>query len=222
MLMYLNKKVNDNINNPFKARTAGMSTNNFDFQSSNSHNNSFNNNNNNNFMPNQFTTTYAQSNFMQGIPNTYQTNNYMSSTVVPGNIEQQFRTSEMSRGAAEQMMSGSANSSGMFIMPETNFCNYKIRGNPSSSNSNNNNNNMQIQQGNDSGMGDKYGMNNTAGSTMSGGLLNHKYGMNNNNNIHNVGELSSNSIGGGRITDNNVYEEEYPRQMTHPSQQQSS
>jgi hypothetical protein len=102
-------------------------------------------------------------------------------------------------------------------MPETNFCNYKIRGNPSSSN-----NNMQIQQGNDSGMGDKYGMNNTAGSTMSGGLLNHKYGMNNNNNIHNVGELSSNSIGGGRITDNNVYEEEYPRQMTHPSQQQSS
>ena len=217
MLMYLNKKVNDNINNPFKARTAGISNNNFDFQGSNSHNSFIGNANNfSPNIPNQFTSTYGQSNFIQGMPNTYQTNNYMSSTV-PGNIEQQFRTSEMSRGG-EQMMSGSANSSGMFIMPETNFCNYKMRGNVGS------NNNMQIQQGNDSGMGDKYGMNNTAGSTMSGGLLNHKYGMNvgNNNNIHNVGELSNNSIGGGRITDNNVYEEECPRQMTHPSQQQSS
>ena len=64
-------------------------------------------------------------------------------------------------------------------------------------------------------------MNNITGSTMSE-LLNYKYGMSarNNTNIHNVGNLSNNSIGGGRIIGNNVYKEEGPRQMTNPSQQQ--
>ena len=98
----------------------------------------------------------------------------------------QFPSSQMEN---IEMGNSTLNNSGMFIMPETNFTNFKAG-------INNN----------------KYNLMNTANST-SGNLLNHKYGMmasslNNNSNDNNS------DYGKSRGTYN--IEEEFPRQMIKP------
>ena len=91
---------------------------------------------------------------------------------------------------SQNQMQSSNNSSGLLIMPETNFCGYK----PSTKMAN---------------TIDKYCAN-TANSSLNGNLLNHKYGM------------MSSTISNDRSSDvmrnsnNDNFEEEFPRQMTQP------
>ena len=198
MLMYLNKKVNDTMSNPFKSRVNGFSSDPMqNSQTSYTKTNNFGNNN--------FSSTYGNFN-----PDTnYQVQNpKYTTTNVNEYMTDQFGNSEMNMVQNQMQTSGnntnSNNSSGLLIMPETNFCNYK----PSAKMAN---------------TLDKYCAN-TANSSLNGNLLNHKYGIVNSplTGGNNMGDLSSGSMGfkgdeGMRNTNTN-FEEEFPRQMTQPQQ----
>ena len=168
MLMYLNKKVNDSMSRPFRSVVSDpmMQTS----QSSYTKTNNFATNNN-------FSSTYNNFN-----PDTNYQNNFKYTGTNMKDYEQ-FSNSQ-------NQMQSSNNSSGLIIMPETNFCGYK----PSTKMAN---------------TIDKYCAN-TANSSLNGNLLNHKYGM------------MSSTISNDRSSDvmrnsnNDNFEEEFPRQMTQP------
>lgn len=177
MFVYLNKKMNDNMTSPFKSRMTGFGSSDPMQSSQTSYSRQTGG-----IMNNNFSTNY--NNFGQNT-------NYQNP--VPGYTTDHFASSDMNIQNNMQSSQGglSNNSSGMMIMPETNFCNYK--------------------PGSKLGMTiDKYA--NTA-NTSGGNLLNHKYGMMNST-ISAGNDLSSGSVGlkgDGGITYN--LEEEFPRQM---------
>ena len=110
--------------------------------------------------------------------------NYQNNFKYTNNDYEQFSNSGMNQ---QNQLQSSNNSSGLLIMPETNFCGYK----PSTKMA---------------GTIDKY-FANTANSSLNGNLLNHKYGMMSST-ISNDREIMRNS--------NSNFEEEFPRQMTQP------
>ena len=110
--------------------------------------------------------------------------NYQNNFKYTNNDYEQFSNSGMNQ---QNQLQSSNNSSGLIIMPETNFCGYK----PSTKMA---------------GTIDKYCAN-TANSSLNGNLLNHKYGMMSST-ISNDREIMRNS--------NSNFEEEFPRQMTQP------
>ena len=208
---------NINLNNPNNnfnnTSSSNFNTNNnFNTNDNFNTNNNFNSNNNlnpnENIQNNQFSTT---NNFNSNFQNQKSYNrfnqNYM--TNMPTNMAQydttgmnnmgmygtgdQFSSSQMEN---IEMGNSTLNNSGMFIMPETNFTNFKAG-------INNN----------------KYNLMNTANST-SGNLLNHKYGMmassltGNNSNDMGSGSRSNSDYKGGYGTYN--VEEEFPRHMIQP------
>ena len=176
MLMYLNKKVNDSMSKPFRSVVSDpmMQTS----QSSYTRTNNFATNNN-------FSSTYNNFN-----PDTnYQNNFKYTATNINDYMNEQFSNSGMNQ---QNQMQSSNNSSGLIIMPETNFCGYK----PSAKMA---------------GTIDKYCAN-TANSSLNGNLLNHKYGMMSStiSNDRAPSDIMKNS------NSNNNFEEEFPRQMTQP------
>ena len=176
MLMYLNKKVNDSMSKPFRSVVSDpmMQTS----QSSYTRTNNFATNNN-------FSSTYNNFN-----PDTnYQNNFKYTATNINDYMNEQFSNSGINQ---QNQMQSSNNSSGLIIMPETNFCGYK----PSAKMA---------------GTIDKYCAN-TANSSLNGNLLNHKYGMMSStiSNDRTPSDIMKNS------NSNNNFEEEFPRQMTQP------
>ena len=167
MLMYLNKKVNDSMSKPFRSVVSDpmMQTS----QSSYTRTNNFATNNN-------FSSTYNNFN-----PDTNYQNNFKYTNM---NEYEQFSNSQ------QNQMQTSNNSSGLIIMPETNFCGYKPSAKMASTI-------------------DKYCAN-TANSSLNGNLLNHKYGM--------MSSMISNDRSSDvmRNSNTNNFEEEFPRQMTQP------
>lgn len=144
------------------------------------------------------------SNNMTNSNNNLPSNNNFNNYEQPGNtannyMSEQFGGSEYNNNNLQQSnFSGSNNSSGMLIMPETNFCNYKSGSKMA-------------------GNMDKYSNSNMGRG--SNNLLNHKYGMMNstvnskNNNVEDFGGSGMKSIG-EEDQKNYNFEEEFPRQMS--------
>ena len=203
MILYLNKNINDNTNNPFRSRI-----NNNDFQMT------LNNNNNNlNNFDNFNKTEFNNKNMFYGTVNpskNISNNNYaigedlsntQSNTKLNNNLN-------INNNYLQNSLMNSSTNSGM-ILPETNFCNYQLSGKLG-------------------GAVDKYLNNPTRSGNNQGGssLLEHKYGnyssmSNSNNNVGNNADQMGNSIGSmnsGYNMGKNTYniEEEYPRQLATP------
>ena len=202
MILYLNKNINDNTNNPFRSRI-----NNNDFQMT------LNNNNNLNNFDNFNKTEFNNKNMFYGTVNpskNISNNNYaigedlsntQSNTKLNNNLN-------INNNYLQNSLMNSSTNSGM-ILPETNFCNYQLSGKLG-------------------GAVDKYLNNPTRSGNNQGGssLLEHKYGnyssmSNSNNNVGNNADQMGNSIGSmnsGYNMGKNTYniEEEYPRQLATP------
>ena len=200
MILYLNKNINDNTNNPFRSR---INNNDMQMTLANNNLNAFDNfnksgfNNNNNMFsctvnPNK---NISNNNYAIG----EDLSNTQSNTKLNNNLNN-------NNNILQNSLMNSSTNSGM-ILPETNFCNYQLSGKLG-------------------GAVDKY-LNNPGRSGItnqgSSSLLEHKYGNyssmsnSNNNNADQMGN-SIGSINSGFNVGKNTYniEEEYPRQLATP------
>ena len=210
MIMYLNKNLNEVNANPFKSRLTALSAtvnNNSPFvnmQGSMSSNSQQGNNyiNNQSMSPNTFQANYNTNmnyNMDYNNSNVQSKNNFnfndQGNTGINYMNYDQLVGSDVNNKIQNTELSSSNNSSGMLIMPETNFCNYKSGSKMAP--------NM-----------DKYSNNNFGNN-----LLNHKYGMMNstiNSKNNNIDDFNT-STGNKAFEDdkkNFNFEEEFPRQMS--------
>ena len=224
MILYLNKNINENSNNPFKSR--------FNFTSMDVNTNPLNNgsfglgtnisndihsnniNKNNQFMTKTINTmnnldSNNNINTNLNINNYNNTNNNNNNLGLGGNdtephfgIQSQTSNKQMANNYFQNSLS--SNTSGM-IMPETNFTGYQFNDKVSGI-----------------GIANKYTNSNNIGLGLgSGGLLAHKYGgstansMSINNDNNNVNEKFWNS----KNSEYNNIEEEYPRALAQPQSQ---
>ena len=217
MILYLNKNINENSNNPFRSRFNFTSIdinnnplNNGSFGLGNNNNHDINSNNINNLgktintmnlNQNLETNNNLNTNLNINSLNKYGNNIGTGGLDTEGNFESQSQTSNKKAGNYFQN-SLSSNTSGM-ILPETNFTGYQF--------------NDKV-----GGMANKYMNNNNAGLglTSGGSLLAHKYGGNTTNSmsIHNE-NITNEKFGmsSSKNSDYNNIEEEYPRTLAHPS-----
>ena len=224
MILYLNKNINENSNNPFRSR--------FNYTSMEINNNPLNNGsfglgtnrsndinstnlNNNQFMTktlntmnNLDTNNNINTNLNINNLNNYNNNNLgFGGNDNEGHFGIQSQTSNKQTGNNYLQNSLSSNTSGM-IMPETNFTGYQF--------------NDKV-----SGITNKYiNNNNNAGLGLgSGGLLAHKYGGSTTNSMsaHNDNNINEKfGMSGSKNSKNSEYnniEEEYPRTLAQPQSQ---
>ena len=215
MILYLNKNINENNNNPFRNRFNYTSMeinnplNNGSFGLGINSSNEINSNNNQ-FMSKNLNTNINLKTNIEDNNNNLNTNlninniNKYNNTAFTGNDnENQFgiqsQTSNKQTGNYFQT-SISSNTSGM-IMPETNFTGYKFndRGGIASKYSNNNNAGLGLGSG--------------------GSLLAHKYGgsVTNSMSVHN--ENNNEKFGNNSSKNMEYYEEELPRALAQPQSQ---
>ena len=215
MILYLNKNINENNNNPFRNRFNYTSMeinnplNNGSFGLGINSSNEINSNNNQ-FMSKNLNTNINLKTNIEDNNNNLNTNlninniNKYNNTAFTGNDnENQFgiqsQTSNKQTGNYFQT-SISSNTSGM-IMPETNFTGYKFN-----------------DRG---GIANKYSNNNNAGLGLGSGgsLLAHKYGgsVTNSMSVHN--ENNNEKFGNNSSKNMEYYEEELPRALAQPQSQ---
>ena len=219
MILYLNKNITENSNNPFRSRFNFTSIdinnnplNNGSFGLGNNNNHDINSNNINNLgktintmnlNQNLETNNNLNTNLNINSLNKYGNNIGTGGIDTEGNFEIQSQTSNKQTGNYFQN-SLSSNTSGM-ILPETNFTGYQF--------------NDKV-----GGIAHKYMNNNNAGLglTSGGSLLAHKYGGNTTNSmsIHNE-NITNEKFGmsSSKNSDYNNIEEEYPRILAQPSSQ---
>ena len=214
MILYLNKNINENNNNPFRNRFNYTSMeinnplNNGSFGLGINSSNEINSNNNQ-FMSKNLNTNMNLKSNIEDNNNNLNTNlninniNKYNNTAFTGNDnENQFgiqsQTSNKQTGNYFQT-SISSNTSGM-IMPETNFTGYKFN-----------------DRG---GIANKYSNNNAGLGLGSGGsLLAHKYGgsVTNSMSVHN--ENNNEKFGNNSSKNMEYFEEELPRALAQPQSQ---
>ena len=205
MILYLNKNINENSNNPFRSRfNYNNSLDNNKINSGTFDNNISNNMTNlniNSNIPNLKTNIDLNNNLNTNM-NINSLNKYSNNIGLGGNEnEPQFgihsQTSNKQTGNYLQN-SLSSNTSGM-IMPETNFTGYQFKDKVS-------------------GIQNKYSNNYTGYGVGTGGnLLAHKYGGSSMNNHNDNNENENYGISNSKNTDyNNIEEEEYPRTLEQP------
>ena len=224
MIMYLNKNLNEVNSNPFKSRLGGgisgsntMSASPFVNMNNNmqgSVSSGLGNTNSGNLVyqtgGNNFTENLGTNNMEYGGNSNRGTmnNGYNMSGQIGGgmnnyinmNMNENYSPADYASNVQQSGLTGSNNSSGMYIMPETNFCNYKSGSKMA-------------------GNMDKYSNNPIGGGN---NLLNHKYGMMNstiNSKNNNIDDLTGSGLAGSGIHDtedqkNYNFEEEFPRQMS--------
>ncbi len=231
MILYLNKNINENSNNPFRSRfnytsldinnnnnnllnngSFGLGTNiSNDINTNNLTNNL--NNNNNQFMTKTINAknnldTNNNINTNLNINNYNNTNNNnigFGGNDTEANFGIQSHTSNKQMSNNNYLQNSlSSNMSGM-IMPETNFTGYQF--------------NDKI-----SGIANKYTNSNNAGLGLgSGGLLAHKYGggsTTNSMSVHNDNNINEKlGMSGSKNSEYNNIEEEYPRTLAQPQSQ---
>ena len=218
MILYLNKNINENTNNPFRSRFnyTSLDINNnllnngsFGLPTNTSNNLNINNLNNNKYMntinikSNIDANNNLDSNLNINNLNKYSNNNIdFGGNNTEANFGIQSQTSNKQTGNLFQN-SLSSNTSGM-IMPETNFTGFQL-----------NNKSNEISN--------KYIVNNNVGIGLGSGgsLLAHKYGNTTNYmSIHD--DNNNNEKFGMRISKTSEYnniEEEYPRALAQPQSQ---
>ena len=228
IILYLNKNINENTNNPFRSRFNYTSLdinnnplNNGSFGLGTNASNELNSNNNiKNLSNNQYMTKTINPMKINSSPDTNNNittnlninnlNNYKNNLGYSGNENEanlglQSQISNKQTGNYFQN-SLSSNSSGM-IMPETNFTGYQINDKVgSASNKYMNNNNIGL------GLGS------------GGSLLAHKYGgsVANSMSVHNSDNNNMNEkfgMSGSKNSEYNNIEEEYPRTLAQPQSQ---
>ena len=221
MILYLNKNINENNNNPFRSRfnytSLEMNNNNnplnngsFGLGMNNSNEINSNNLNNNQYMTKNTNSMNIKPNLEDNnnintnlnINNLNKYNNNFDGNDIDNQYEIQSQTSNKPQGNYFQT-SLSSNTSGM-IMPETNFTGYKF--------------NDKV-----GGITNKYMSNNTGLGLGSGGsLLAHKYGgsVTNSMSVHNDNNNSDKfGLSGSKNNEYNNIEEEYPRTLAQPQSQ---
>ena len=218
MILYLNKNINENSNNPFKSRFnyTSMEMNNnplnngsFGLGINSSNDINSNNLNNNQYMTKNLNNMNLKTNIDEGNNlntnlNINNLNKYNNNAFTGNDNENQFgiqsQTSNKQAGNYFQT-SISSNTSGM-IMPETNFTGYKFKDRIG-------------------GIANKYSNNNNAGVGLGSGgsLLAHKYGgsVTNSMSVHN--ENNSEKFGNSGSKNMEYYEEELPRTLAQPQSQ---
>ena len=220
MILYLNKNINENSNNPFKSRFNYTSfdinyhMNNGTLGLGNNISKDINLNNDNkyigktintnmNITKNLETNINLDTNLNINNLNKYNDNEFTGNDK-EGNYGLQSLTSNKQTNNYFQN-SLNSNASGM-IMPETNFTGYQFKERPITNKYINNNNNI-------SGVGLGSG----------GSLLAHKYGgsVSNSQSIHNENNINENfgTSGSKNLEYNNNFEEEYPRTLAQPQSQ---
>ena len=221
MILYLNKNINENNNNPFRSRfnytSLEMNNNNnplnngsFGLGMNNSNEINSNNLNNNQYMTKNINSMNIKPNLEDNnnintnlnINNLNKYNNNFDGNDIDNQYGIQSQTSNKPQGNYFQT-SLSSNTSGM-IMPETNFTGYKF--------------NDKV-----GGITNKYMSNNTGLGLGSGGsLLAHKYGgsVTNSMSVHNDNNNSDKfGLSGSKNNEYNNIEEEYPRTLAQPQSQ---
>ena len=221
MILYLNKNINENNNNPFRSRfnytSLEMNNNNnplnngsFGLGMNNSNEINSNNLNNNQYMTKNINSMNIKPNLEDNnnintnlnINNLNKYNNNFDGNDIDNQYGIQSQTSNNPQGNYFQT-SLSSNTSGM-IMPETNFTGYKF--------------NDKV-----GGITNKYMSNNTGLGLGSGGsLLAHKYGgsVTNSMSVHNDNNNSDKfGLSGSKNNEYNNIEEEYPRTLAQPQSQ---
>jgi spindle assembly abnormal protein 6 len=221
MILYLNKNINENNNNPFRSRfnytSLEMNNNNnplnngsFGLGMNNSNEINSNNLNNNQYMTKNINSMNIKPNLEDNnnintnlnINNLNKYNNNFDGNDIDNQYGIQSQTSNKPQGNYFQT-SLSSNTSGM-IMPETNFTGYKF--------------NDKV-----GGITNKYMSNNTGLGLGSGGsLLAHKYGgsVTNSMSVHNDNNNSEKfGLSGSKNNEYNNIEEEYPRTLAQPQSQ---
>ena len=221
MILYLNKNINENNNNPFRSRfnytSLEMNNNNnplnngsFGLGMNNSNEINSNNLNNNQYMTKNINSMNIKPNLednnnlntILNINNLNKYNNNFDGNDIDNQYGIQSQTSNKPQGNYFQT-SLSSNTSGM-IMPETNFTGYKF--------------NDKV-----GGITNKYMSNNTGLGLGSGGsLLAHKYGgsVTNSMSVHNDNNNSDKfGLSGSKNNEYNNIEEEYPRTLAQPQSQ---
>ena len=220
MILYLNKNINENTNNPFKSRfnytSLDMNNNllnngSFGLPTNTSNDINSNNINNNKYMgktinmmnikSNMDTNNKLDNNLNLESLSKYSNNIAFGGNDNEGNFGIQSQTSNKQGGTYFQN-SLSSNASGM-IMPETNFTGY------------------QNNKSND--ISNKYMTSNNAGIGLGSGgsLLAHKYGNTTNSmSIHNDKNTNEKfGMSGSKTSEYNNIEEEYPRALAQPQSQ---
>ena len=221
MILYLNKNINENNNNPFRSRfnytSLEMNNNNnplnngsFGLGMNNRNEINSNNLNNNQYMTKNINSMNIKPNLEDNnnintnlnINNLNKYNNNFDGNDIDNQYGIQSQTSNKPQGNYFQT-SLSSNTSGM-IMPETNFTGYKF--------------NDKV-----GGITNKYMSNNTGLGLGSGGsLLAHKYGgsVTNSMSVHNDNNNSDKfGLSGSKNNEYNNIEEEYPRTLAQPQSQ---
>jgi spindle assembly abnormal protein 6 len=219
MILYLNKNINENTNNPFKSRFNYTS---MDINSNPLNNGSFglgtnisndinsNNINKNNQFMTKTISTMNNLDTNNNINTNLNINNYNNSnnlglggndTEAHFGIQSQTSNKQMTNNYFQNSLS--SNASGM-IMPETNFTGYQFKDKVSGS-----------------GIANKYTNSNNTLGLGSGGLLAHKYGGSTSNSmsIHNDNNNINEKFGNSKNSDYNDIEEEYPRALAQPQSQ---
>ncbi len=224
MIMYLNKNLNEVNSNPFKSRLTGMSGSNTVSSSPFINMNNMQGSMSSGLGANAGMTYQTGNNYGEQVGNNYTENLGINNMDYGGNsnrgttggmmnnaynisggqmggnyMNDNYGASDYGANVQQSGLSGS-NSSGMLIMPETNFCNYKSGSKMA-------------------GNMDKYSNNAIGGGN---NLLNHKYGMMNstiNSKNNNVEDLTGSGMAASGLGDtddqkNYNFEEEYPRQMS--------
>ena len=219
MILYLNKNINENTNNPFRSRfnyTTALDINNnplnngsFGLPTNTSNDLNLNNLNNNKYLGQTLNPINIKSNLETNI--NLDTNLNMNSlNKYSNNIEFGVNTNNEANNGLQSQTSNkqvgnyfqnslSSQSSGM-IMPETNFTGFNKSKDITNKYMNNNNTEIGLGSG--------------------GSLLAHKYGNKNSMSIHNENNINEKyGMSASKTSEYNNLEEEYPRALAQPQSQ---